>query len=133
MSVVIAGLLRLTAHNFTSSLLISQIKNIRFTYQFCFAIMHRSGKSGGSIGGAQSALGLVFPPIFQRLGEAVMPAITSLTYGAAKLAARAAAAMVVSLGRAVNRVVRTIRNRRDAARLARFDDRMLADIGLTRG
>ncbi len=62
-----------------------------------------------------------------------MPAITSLTYGAAKLAARAAAAMVVSLGRAANRVVRTIRNRRDAARLARFDDRMLADIGLTRG
>jgi uncharacterized protein YjiS (DUF1127 family) len=55
-----------------------------------------------------------------------MPALTSLAIGAIRtLAAHAAGPF--------RRLVRALKNRRDAHRLASLDDRMLADIGLTRG
>src|SRR5262245_57626231 len=61
-----------------------------------------------------------------------MPAVTSLTiYGAARFS-RAVTALGGRLAQRVKQVVRSIRNRRDAAKLARLDDRMLADIGVTR-
>jgi uncharacterized protein YjiS (DUF1127 family) len=50
-----------------------------------------------------------------------MPALTSLAIGAA-----------APFARAIRRLVRALKNRRDAHRLAGLDDRMLADIGLTR-
>ncbi len=39
---------------------------------------------------------------------------------------------LVALGRWAKRMLRSIRHRRDAAMLAGLDERMLADIGLTR-
>ena len=61
-----------------------------------------------------------------------MPAITSLTISAASPWARALAAMAIRAGRGVKRIAERIKNRRDAMRLVDLDDRMLADIGITR-
>jgi len=61
-----------------------------------------------------------------------MPAITSLAiYGAAKVG-RALTALGSHARRGLKRFADRLRNRRDAMRLADLDDRMLADIGLTR-
>jgi uncharacterized protein YjiS (DUF1127 family) len=50
-----------------------------------------------------------------------MPAITALAIAAA-----------VRARRSFKRLVERVKNRRDVMRLANFDDRMLADIGLSR-
>ena len=54
-----------------------------------------------------------------------MPAITAIAASTALKAGRSVACAVV-------RLMRRFRNRRVAGQLARLDDRMLADIGLTR-
>ena len=54
-----------------------------------------------------------------------MPALTSLAIGAIRTIAAHPAGPF-------RRLVRALKNRRDAHRLAGLDDRMLADIGLTR-
>jgi uncharacterized protein YjiS (DUF1127 family) len=61
-----------------------------------------------------------------------MPAITSLTISAASPFARALAALAGRAGRGLKRIAERIKNRRDAMRLVDLDDRMLADIGITR-
>ena len=61
-----------------------------------------------------------------------MPAITSLTISAAAPWARALAALAGRAGRGLKRIAERIKNRRDAMRLVDLDDRMLADIGITR-
>jgi uncharacterized protein YjiS (DUF1127 family) len=61
-----------------------------------------------------------------------MPAVTSLAIAAAVPAGRVLAALGSRMVRSVKAVAARLRNRRDAMRLADFDDRMLADIGLTR-
>ena len=61
-----------------------------------------------------------------------MPAITSLTISAASPWVRAAAALAGRAGRGLKRIAERIKNRRDAMRLVDLDDRMLADIGITR-
>ncbi len=61
-----------------------------------------------------------------------MPAVTSLSiYGAVRLS-RALGALGGRLARRLSQIARFVRNRRDAGRLTRLDDHMLADIGLTR-
>jgi uncharacterized protein YjiS (DUF1127 family) len=61
-----------------------------------------------------------------------MPAITSLTISAATPWARALASLAGRAGRGLKRIAERIKNRRDAMRLVDLDDRMLADIGITR-
>ncbi len=61
-----------------------------------------------------------------------MPAITSLTIAAARPAVGVVIALGGAASRVLKRIARAIRNRRDANQLVRLDDRMLADIGLTR-
>jgi uncharacterized protein YjiS (DUF1127 family) len=58
-----------------------------------------------------------------------MPALTSLTISGAAPFGRA----LVAIGRGVKQFVKRLRNRRTAHRLASLDNRMLADLGLTRG
>src|SRR5215204_6706186 len=64
--------------------------------------------------------------------ETAMPAITSLTLSAASPFARALVALAGRAGRGLKRIAERIKNRRDAMRLVDLDDRMLADIGITR-
>lgn len=61
-----------------------------------------------------------------------MPAILALVTSAAAPPGRALAALGGGLWRAARRVAQRMKNRRAADRLAALDDRMLADIGLTR-
>ena len=61
-----------------------------------------------------------------------MPAISTLTISAATPVARALAALAGRAGRGLKRLAERVKNRRDAMRLAELDDRMLADIGLSR-
>lgn len=61
-----------------------------------------------------------------------MPAITALTISAAAPLIRALAALGARVERGLKAVAKRIQNRRDAMRLAGLDERMLADIGLTR-
>ena len=61
-----------------------------------------------------------------------MPAILSLSIAAAAPLARAGTALGGSLVRRLGQFGRAIKNRRVAASLAGLDDRMLADIGITR-
>jgi uncharacterized protein YjiS (DUF1127 family) len=61
-----------------------------------------------------------------------MPAILSLSIAAAAPLVRAGTAVGSSLIRRVAQFGRALKNRRAAASLAGFDDRMLADIGITR-
>ena len=62
-----------------------------------------------------------------------MPAITALSFAAAAPIQRVLVAVWRSFAYRAKRFERAIENRRAAQALARFDDRMLADIGLTRG
>ena len=62
-----------------------------------------------------------------------MPAITALTVSAATPVARALAIVAARTSRALKQLAEKVKNRHDAMRLAELDDRMLADIGLTRG
>lgn len=57
-----------------------------------------------------------------------MPAITAYSFSATVLLARA----LNAAGAFAIRVLRAAKNRHSASMLARLDDRMLADIGLTR-
>jgi uncharacterized protein YjiS (DUF1127 family) len=61
--------------------------------------------------------------------------LTTLTFAhfpGARIAAAASAALTGLLALHVKQVFRALKNRREANLLAEFDDRMLADIGLTR-
>ena len=61
-----------------------------------------------------------------------MPAITALTLSAATPVARALAILAGGASRALKQLAEKVKNRHDAMRLAELDDRMLADIGLSR-
>jgi uncharacterized protein YjiS (DUF1127 family) len=61
-----------------------------------------------------------------------MPAITILSISAAAAIARRLGALGRALAGGAMRIGRTIMHRRAAAALAKLDDRMLADIGLSR-
>ncbi len=61
-----------------------------------------------------------------------MPAITSLTIAAATPLGRAVRAVGGRMVRGLKHLAAGLRHRREAVRLASLDDRMLADIGLTR-
>lgn len=61
-----------------------------------------------------------------------MPAIVALGFSAALRGRRALVVIGHALATAAKRLDRAIRNRQAARVLARFDDRMLADIGLSR-
>src|SRR5262245_57544713 len=65
--------------------------------------------------------------------EVAMPAITTLSFAAASPVGHAILAFGRGLATIAKRILRAVKNRRAAQVLARFDDRMLADIGLTRG
>jgi len=62
-----------------------------------------------------------------------MPAITSLAISAAAPLVRTVAALGARAGRSLKRVAKLMRHRQEFRRLAAFDDRMLKDIGLSRG
>jgi len=62
-----------------------------------------------------------------------MTAITDTPSLSAAPFARAVAAFAGVVARRAKQALRAAKHRRDAAMLASFDDRMLADIGLTRG
>jgi uncharacterized protein YjiS (DUF1127 family) len=64
--------------------------------------------------------------------EPAMPAITSLTILAAAPLRRVLSGLAGGVRRAVKEIAHKLKNRRDASRLAELDDRMLADIGLSR-
>ena len=61
-----------------------------------------------------------------------MPAITALTVSAATPVARALAILAGRARRGLKQLGEKVKNRHDAMRLAELDDRMLADIGLSR-
>lgn len=61
-----------------------------------------------------------------------MPAITAIAISAAAPVGRALAAFGSRMRRHLKQLAKRVTNRRDAMRLAGLDDRMLADIGLTR-
>lgn len=61
-----------------------------------------------------------------------MPAITALSFSAAAPIQRVLTAIWRQFAYRAKRLERAIERRRSAQVLARFDDRMLADIGLTR-
>ena len=61
-----------------------------------------------------------------------MPAITSLTISAAAPLGRVLSVLAGRARRALKQLAEKVKSRRDAMRLAELDDRMLADIGLTR-
>lgn len=62
-----------------------------------------------------------------------MPVITSFAVSSAAPLGYAVVALFRSLAIYARKIDRAIRNRRAAQVLSRFDDRALADIGLTRG
>ena len=62
-----------------------------------------------------------------------MPAITSLTISAAAPLGRVLSVLAGRARRALKQLAEKVKSRRDAMRLAELDDRMLADIGLSRG
>jgi len=61
-----------------------------------------------------------------------MSVMTTIAKPVAVPFARAAFALVGAAALGIRQLARAYSNRRDAAALARLDDRMLADIGLTR-
>jgi len=65
--------------------------------------------------------------------EPAMPAITSLTISAAAPLGRVLSVLAGRARRALKQLAEKVKSRRDAMRLAELDDRMLADIGLSRG
>jgi uncharacterized protein YjiS (DUF1127 family) len=64
--------------------------------------------------------------------EVVMPAIAALSFSATAPIQRLLAAIWRQFAYRAKRLERSIEHRRAAQALVRFDDRMLADIGLTR-
>jgi uncharacterized protein YjiS (DUF1127 family) len=112
--------------------MIGQIKNIRFTYQFTSATVSLSETSGRAVGvaGATPAAAM---RRFVCLGGQRNKAMTALTTSFVPSSCTEAFAvfgtMVVRVGR---RLAGAWRHRHDATALASLDDRMLADIGLTR-
>jgi uncharacterized protein YjiS (DUF1127 family) len=64
--------------------------------------------------------------------ENAMTAITSVSKRVAPALPNIIPSLAGALGRILRGVAQAYRNRRQAAALARLDDRMLADIGLTR-
>ncbi len=61
-----------------------------------------------------------------------MPALIAVTLATATPLGRALVALASRAGRGLKQFAERLRNRRDAMKLAQLDDRMLADIGLTR-
>ncbi len=61
-----------------------------------------------------------------------MPAITAISIAAGGSAVRALIALGAVAKRRLTRLAQALKNRHSANRLNRLDDRMLADIGLTR-
>jgi uncharacterized protein YjiS (DUF1127 family) len=61
-----------------------------------------------------------------------MPAITSLTISAAAPLGRVLSVLAGRARRALKQLAEKVKSRRDAIRLAELDDRMPADIGLSR-
>jgi uncharacterized protein YjiS (DUF1127 family) len=119
----------------TSPQVIGQIKNIRFTYQLESLNMHRPGEIGWAFQVAPQQCGgpIGCPPhISPAELERVMPAITSLAYSAAAPIGRALVVLAGRAKRGLKELGERVRNRRDSMQLAALDDRMLADIGLTR-
>jgi uncharacterized protein YjiS (DUF1127 family) len=114
--------------------MIGHIKNIRFTYQLESISLHRPGKTGGRSGWPRSdaAAKRASAIRFCVELEMVMPAITLLAISAALSVGRALPSVVRRASRRAKRALDALRNRRVAVGLAGLDDRMLADIGLTR-
>jgi uncharacterized protein YjiS (DUF1127 family) len=69
-----------------------------------------------------------FPPIWRN----AMSAITTFAKSSAAPSSHGLLAVAAALTTSIKRLARAYRNRADAAALARFDDRMLADMGLSR-
>ena len=61
-----------------------------------------------------------------------MPAITSFTISATAPLRRVLSLLAGRARRGLKQLVERVKSHRDALRLAEFDDRMLADIGLSR-
>jgi uncharacterized protein YjiS (DUF1127 family) len=66
------------------------------------------------------------------LEDAMLTTLTIAQFPGSRIATVIRAVLSGFLANQVKQVFRTLKNRRDAAMLAEFDDRMLADIGLTR-
>jgi uncharacterized protein YjiS (DUF1127 family) len=116
----------------TSPVLIDEIINIRFTNQSAKLITRAvPTKSGESLSGMAVAATARAYPRFTDL-EAAMPVLTSFALTAAVPLKRVVRELGTATVRGLVRMGRAIRNRHSAAMLARLDDRMLADIGITR-
>ena len=61
-----------------------------------------------------------------------MPAMTALSFSAAAHLTRALNTLGAGVARGLKRIAHAVKNRRSASKLVWLDDRMLADIGLTR-
>ena len=109
--------------------MIGCIINIRFTNQYRPPIFVGSDKSGGQTGWPVQVAG---GQGIARPLETAMSAITDISRAASPPGARLAAAIVRTLIRQLRRLADAFRNRNDASVLAGLDDRMLADIGITR-
>jgi uncharacterized protein YjiS (DUF1127 family) len=114
--------------------MIDQIRNIRFTYQWPSGIVRPFGQIRWSFGWFRQrsgpATGTVAPVCRNRLEDAMTSNIEN-----PKSVAAPVRAMVAVAGFAIVRfkqLATAIQHRRDVEQLARFDDRMLADIGLAR-
>src|SRR5437762_3187629 len=115
--------------------MIGYIKNIRFTYQWGIAkyrtVQGKWWHSGWLRSDAAAQKGC--PCCISGLNlERVMPAITALTVSVATPVARALAILAGRARRGLKQIAEKVKNRHDAMRLAELDDRMLADIGLSR-
>jgi uncharacterized protein YjiS (DUF1127 family) len=109
--------------------MIDHIKNIRLTNQSSTPIFRASGKSGGQFGWlrARSEVTVAF---LSDKEEAMT--VAEIFQPAAQPLARTIAAFAGIVALRLRQLVRVHKNRNEAAVLAAFDDRMLADIGLTR-
>ncbi|MGZ8397173.1 MAG: DUF1127 domain-containing protein, partial [Rhodoplanes sp.] len=119
----------------TSNLIMSHIKNIRFTHQCGSAMLRGSGELGGL-----SWAGFRVAPVSGAADDAAhaneptehaMTALPSLQ-NTALLGREALDRVVAAVMRRAQHACEILRHRRDAVMLASFNDRMLADIGLTR-
>jgi uncharacterized protein YjiS (DUF1127 family) len=111
--------------------MIDCIINIRFTNQ-CTALIFRAI---GQIGWVNRVAGA------QRRGQGTlsftqrripMSAVANISRPVSSPGTRLIAAIARAVALALRRIAQAYRNRRDAAVLANLDDRMLADIGITR-
>jgi uncharacterized protein YjiS (DUF1127 family) len=120
------------AKHYTSSLSIDQIKNIRFIYQWISATKRPSDPAGAAFGLPEWAGGRRFAP--PGSADEGNKAMTTLTTSVVPVPfAKALAGFAAAATRLGNRVVAAWRHRGDVTMLASFDERMLRDIGLTRG